>query len=68
MKNLFLLVLIGVLFIGCSGTNGDDAPSQDALQKDLKTIMEPKTQNDIVLKPDTVLRDSTLVDTLLSNQ
>lgn len=61
---LIILSFSLILFLGCSGSNGDNVPTQDDLQKDLKTIMTPNIPTDVVVKPDTVLQDSLSTDTL----
>ena len=68
MKKYLKLSCFALLSVGCSGSNGNDVPTQEELQKDLKTIMEPKVPKNIVVKPDTTLKDSISADSLMQSQ
>ena len=63
MNKILTLSFVAVVFAGCSGSNGSDVPTQEELQKDLTTIMEPKVPMNIVVKPDTAMQDSNTRDT-----
>lgn len=63
MNKILTLSFVAVVFAGCSGSNGSDVPTQEELQKDLTTIMEPKVPMNVVVKPDTVMQDSNAIDT-----
>ncbi len=58
------IVLIAFLALGCfacSGTNGDDVPTQEELRKELKQLMKPDPVEEIVSKPDTTFSDTAFV-------
>ncbi len=63
MNKILTLSFVAAVFAGCSGSNGSDVASQEELQKDLTTIMEPKVPMNVVVKPDTVMQDSNARDT-----
>ncbi len=62
MKYL-LHITVALCLLACSGTNGEDAPTQEELQKQLKSLMKPKKAEDVSLKPDSLSVDSIQADT-----
>jgi uncharacterized protein YcfL len=68
MKKYLKLSCFALLLVGCSGSNGSDVPTQEELQKDLKTIMEPRVPKNVVVNPDTTLKDSISTDSLIQSQ
>ncbi len=62
MKILFSISVAAMTLLSCSGTNGEDAPTQEELQSKLNKLMKPKVEKDVVLKPDTTLGDSSSTD------
>ena len=60
MNKILTLSFVAAVFAGCSGSNGSDVASQEELQKDLTTIMEPKVPMNVVVKPDTASKKESI--------